>query len=98
MYDWMKVFDVTDPTRPVLTDSVQVDARRINDVKINSDSRIGIITREGASNRRNGIVLLDLSVPAHPSILSEYTVTVTGGVHNVWIEGDLVYACHKRHQ
>ena len=95
MYDWMKVFDVTDPTRPVLTDSVQVDARRINDVKINSDSRIGIITREGASNRRNGIVLLDLSVPAHPSILSEYTVTVTGGVHNVWIEGDLVYACHN---
>ena len=95
MYDWMKVFDVTDPTRPVLTDSVQVDARRINDVKINGDSRIGIITREGASNRRNGIVLLDLSVPAHPSILSEYTVTVTGGVHNVWIEGDLVYACHN---
>ncbi|MDE2730019.1 MAG: Ig-like domain-containing protein [Bacteroidota bacterium] len=95
MYDWMKVFDVTDPARPVLTDSVQVDARRINDVKINADSRIGIITREGASSRRNGIVLLDLSVPAHPSILSEYTETVTGGVHNVWIEGELVYACHN---
>ena len=95
MYDWMKVFDVTDPASPVLTDSVQVDARRINDVKINADGRIGIITREGASSRRNGIVLLDLTVPAHPSILSEYTETVTGGVHNVWIEGDLVYACHN---
>lgn len=95
MYDWMKVFDVTDPNRPILTDSVQVDARRINDVKIKSDSRIGIITREGASSRRNGIVLLDLSIPAHPAILSEFTQTVSGGVHNVWIEGNLVYACHN---
>ena len=95
MYDWMKVFDVTDPNRPILTDSVQVDARRINDVKIKRDSRIGIITREGASSRRNGIVLLDLSIPAHPAILSEFTQTVSGGVHNVWIEGNLVYACHN---
>ena len=95
MYDWMKVFDVTDPTRPQLMDSVQVDARRINDVKIHASNRVGVITREGASNRRNGIVLLDLSTPAHPTILSEYTRTVTGGVHNVWIEGDLIYACHN---
>ena len=95
MYDWMKVWDVTDPTNPVLTDSVQVDARRINDVKIHSSNRLAIITREGASSRRNGIVILDLSTPAHPTILSEYTDSVTGGVHNVWIEGDIVYACHN---
>ncbi len=96
-YDWMRVWDVTDPTAPVLTDSVQLDARRINDVKIHPDNRIGILTREGASDRRNGIVILDLADPAHPSILSEYTETVTGGVHNVWIDGknDLVYACHN---
>ncbi len=95
MHDWMKVFDVTNPERPVLTDSIQVDARRINDVKIHESNRLGVITREGASNRRNGIVILDLSIPAHPEILSEYTATVTGGVHNVWIEKDLVYACHN---
>jgi len=95
MHDWMKVWDVTNPMMPVLTDSIQVDARRINDVKIHGSNRLGVITREGASNRRNGIVILDLSVPAHPKILSEYTDTVTGGVHNVWIEGDLVYACHN---
>ncbi len=96
-YDWMKAWDVTDPANPVLTDSVQVDARRINDVKIHPNSRIGIITREGASSRRNGIVLLDLSDPGHPSIMSEYTETVTGGVHNVWIDGDndLIYAVHN---
>ena len=95
MYDWMKVWDVTDPAAPVLTDSVQLDARRINDVKIHPNNRIGILTREGASDRRNGIVVLDLSEPAHPSIISEYKRTVPGGVHNVWIEGDLVYAVHN---
>ena len=95
MYDWMKVWDVSDPENPVLTDSVQVDARRINDVKIHASNRLAVITREGASSRRNGIVILDLSVPAHPTILSEYTDSVTGGVHNVWIENDLVYACHN---
>ena len=95
MHDWMKVFDVTRPEVPVLTDSLQVDARRINDVKIHRNNRLAVITREGASNRRNGIVLLDLSTPAHPKVLSEYTETVTGGVHNVWIEDDLVYACHN---
>ena len=97
LHDWMKAFDVTDPSRPVLTDSIQVDARRINDVKIHPGGHIGIITREGASDRRNGMVILDLSAPAHPVILSEYTDTVTGGVHNVWVDGDsdLVYACHN---
>ncbi len=96
-HDWMKVWDVTDPTAPVLTDSVQLDARRINDVKIHPNNRLGIVTREGASTRRNGIVLLDLADPAHPTVVSEYTDTVTGGVHNVWILGEeeLVYACHN---
>ena len=97
MHDWAKVFDITDPATPVLTDSVQLDARRINDVKIHPNNRLAVLTREGASTRRNGIVLLDLSTPAHPKILSEFTETVTGGVHNVWIDGehDLVYACHN---
>ena len=97
MWDWMKVWDVTDPANPVLTDSLQLDARRINDVKIHPNNRLGIVTREGASSRRNGMVFLDLSTPAHPTILSEYTETVTGGVHNVWIseEHELVYAVHN---
>lgn len=97
LWDWMKVWDVTDPANPVLTDSLQLDARRINDVKIHPNNRLGIVTREGASSRRNGMVFLDLSVPAHPTVLSEYTETLTGGVHNVWIsaEHELVYAVHN---
>jgi hypothetical protein len=42
------------------------------------DGKIGVLTREGASNRKNGIVFLDLTDPAHPKVLSEYTETVTG--------------------
>jgi hypothetical protein len=94
-HDWMKVFDVTDPTQPILTDSVRLDARRINDVKVHASAELVVVTREGASDRRNGIVILDTRNPAHPVVLSEYTETVTGGVHNVWIEGDLIYACHN---
>lgn len=97
LHDWMKVWDITDPAQPVLTDSIQLDARRINDVKIHPNNKVGIVTREGASSRRNGIVMLDLSEPAHPTIVSEYKETVTGGVHNVWILGEenLVYAVHN---
>jgi hypothetical protein len=97
MHDWMKVWDVTDASNPVITDSLQLDARRINDVKIHPNNRLGIVTREGAASRRNGMVFLDLASPAHPTILSEYTETLTGGVHNVWIDGEneLVYAVHN---
>lgn len=91
MYAW----DVTDPASPVLTDSVVVDARVVNDVKVNEDASLAVITREGASDRRNGIVVLDLGDPAHPTVLSEYAETVTGGVHNTFIVGDLVYAVHN---
>ncbi|MEX2610741.1 MAG: Ig-like domain-containing protein [Gemmatimonadota bacterium] len=96
-HDWAKVFDITDPAAPVLTDSIQLDARRINDVKVHPNNRLAVLTREGASTRRNGIVLLDLATPAHPTIMAEYTEGITGGVHNVWIVGEkeLIYAVHN---
>ena len=47
-----------------------------------------MLTREGASTRRNGIVVLDLTDPAHPTVLSELTDSLTAGIHNVWIMGD----------
>ena len=88
----MFVWDVTDPANLQLLDSVVVNARVVNDVKVSDDASWAIITREGASDRRNGIVVLDLADPAHPSILSELTDSLTAGIHNVWIEGDIVYA------
>lgn len=89
--DRVYTFDITNPAAPRLTDSIMVDARTINDVQTTADGKIGVITREGASTRRNGIVFLDLSSPLHPKVLSEYTTTVTGGVHSVFIDGHYVY-------
>ncbi len=93
--DRMYAWDVTDPANPVLTDSVMVDARVVNDVKVNAAGTIAVITREGASSRRDGIVVLDLSDPAHPAVASNYWETLTGGVHNTFIDGDIVYAVHN---
>lgn len=91
----MFVWNVTDPSNVVLLDSVVVNARVVNDVKVSDDATWAIITREGASTRRNGIVVLDLADPAHPSILAELTDELTGGIHNVWIMGDVVYAVNN---
>jgi hypothetical protein len=89
--DRVWVFDVSDPAHPVLTDSLVVDARNVNDVSTTADGRIGVLTREGAADRRNGIVFFDASDPAHPRIVSEYTETVTGGVHSAFVDGHYVY-------
>ncbi len=86
------VFDVTDPDNVVKTDSIQVDARSVNDVKVSPDGRYASLTREGASNRRNGVVILDLADPAHPVIAAEYTEGLTGGVHNAYPTNDHLFA------
>jgi hypothetical protein len=95
MDDKLRVYDISDPANPVLTDSIQVDARRINDVMANPDENFAIMTREGAANRVNGIVILDITDPLHPTVAGEYTETVPGGVHTTWIVGELVYATHN---
>jgi hypothetical protein len=65
--DRVYAFDITDPGTPKLTDSLMVDARLVNDVSTTSDGKIGVITRQGASSRRNGIVFLDLVAAASQS-------------------------------
>lgn len=88
-------WDVTDPANMSIIDTVTVDARTVNDVKISEDGRIGVITREGASDRKNGIVILDVSNPHDVSIISEYTKGLTGGVHNSFIYEDHVFAVNN---
>ncbi|MCH7822579.1 MAG: Ig-like domain-containing protein [Proteobacteria bacterium] len=88
-------YDVTDPTAMELVDTVQVDARTVNDVKISEDGRIAVISREGASNRRNGIVILDVSDPRDAKILSTFDDQLTGGVHNAFIYDNHVYAVNN---
>ena len=67
----------------------------VNDVKVNHNATVAVITREGASDRKNGIVVLDLADPAHPAIADTYTKDLSGGVHNVFFWGDILYAIHN---
>jgi hypothetical protein len=89
--DHFLVFDISDPANPKLTDTVKVDARLINDISTTADGKILVISREGASSRKNGIAFYDTSDPAHPKPISEYTATVTGGVHSAFVDGHYVY-------
>ena len=89
---WAYVFDITDLANPVKTDSIQIDARVINDVTVSPDGRWGALSREGASNRVNGVVLLDLADPAHPKVASSFSEELTGGVHNMFATNDRLYA------
>lgn len=86
------IFDITNLNRPIKTDSVKVDARTINDVTISPDGRYGAMSREGASNRVNGVVLLDLAKPAHPVVASTFSEQLTGGVHNMFATNDHLFA------
>lgn len=88
-------WDVTDPANMVPVDTVTVDARTVNDVKISEDGSLAVITREGASNRRNGIVIMDVSDPHNVEVISEYTDDLTGGVHNTFIYENHVYAVNN---
>ena len=85
-------WDVTDPVNITRIDSVQVDARTVNDVKVSEDGKICIISREGASNRKNGIVIIDVTNPRDVEIISTFTENLTGGVHNLFIYQNHVYA------
>jgi hypothetical protein len=89
--DKLYVFDIADPAHIQSADPLKVDARLINDVSVTADGKIGVITREGASSRKNGIVFLDTRDAMHPKVLSEYTATVTGGVHSAYVNSHYVY-------
>jgi hypothetical protein len=89
--DRLYAIDLSNPAAPAITDSVVVDARVINDVMTTEDGKYGVLTREGASTRKNGIVILSFEDPAHPKPIAEFTETVTGGVHSTFIYHGYVY-------
>ena len=86
-------WDVTDPADIEKVNEVRVDARTVNDVKVSADGELAIISREGASNRRNGFVVLGAGNPREGvPVLSEFTDQLTGGVHNLFVAEDHVFA------
>lgn len=89
---WAYIMDITDLGNITRSDSIKVDARVVNDVTVSPDGRYGVLSREGASNRVNGVVILDLANPAHPTIASTFDEQLTGGVHNMFATNDYLFA------
>ncbi len=89
--DRVYAIDVANPSQPRIVDSMLTNARLVNDVMTTEDGRYGVFSREGASDRKNGIVVFDASDPCHPKPISEYTETVTGGVHSSYVSQGHVY-------
>ena len=86
-------WDVTDPASIHLVDTVRVDARTVNDVKVSPDGKFAVISREGASDRKNGLVILDVANPTDGvRILARYDDQLSGGVHNVFVADQHVFA------
>ena len=86
-------WDVTDPASIHLVDTVRVDARTVNDVKVSADGKFAVISREGASNRKNGLVILDVENPTDGvRILARYDDELSGGVHNVFVAEEHILA------
>jgi hypothetical protein len=92
--DRVYTLNITDPTKPTIVDSIVVNARTINDVMTTPDGNYMVITREGADNRKNGIVIADTHDPLHPKPISEFTDGVTSGVHSAFIHQQPKYGTH----
>jgi len=83
--DVLYALDISNPANPTVTDSVVSNTRRVNDVMTFPDGKFLVFTREGASDRKNGIVICSLEDPAHPKPIAEFTEGVTGGVHSAFV-------------
>lgn len=83
--DVLYAIDISNPANPTVTDSIISNTRRVNDVMTFPDGKFLVFTREGASDRKNGIVICSLDDPAHPKVIAEFTDGVTGGVHSAFV-------------
>ncbi|MGQ0715332.1 MAG: Ig-like domain-containing protein [Gemmatimonadaceae bacterium] len=82
--DVLYAIDTSDPSKPFVTDSIVANTRRVNDIVTTADGSVLVFTREGAADRRNGIVICDNRDPAHPKPIAEFTEGVTSGVHSLF--------------
>jgi len=92
--DRMYAIDISDPAKPVVTDSIVANTRRVNDIMTTPDGRFLVFTREGAADRKNGIVIAQLEDPAHPKPIAEFTDGVTAGVHSAFVYRQEKFGTH----
>src|SRR6185503_1341290 len=83
--DRVYAIDITDPGKPVVVDSIMANTRLVNDMQTTADGNVMVFTREGASDRKNGIVIADTRDPLHPKEIAQFTDGVAAGVHSVYI-------------
>ena len=86
--DRLLVWNISDPANPTLTDAVVAGGSRVNDVMVRADGAIAAMTHEGGAG---GITLLDLSDPAHPTVITRFTEGLEPSTHKLWIDGEHIY-------
>ena len=92
--DRMYAIDISDPSKPVVTDSIVANTRRVNDIMSDRKGTFIVFTREGAADRKNGVVFASIADPLHPKVIAEYTAGVTGGVHSAFVYTDPKFGTH----
>lgn len=89
--DRVYAIDISDPANPRVADSIVVNTRLVNDMQTTADGNYMVLTREGAADRKNGIVIADTHDPLHPKQIADFTEGLTGGVHSVYMYETLKY-------
>ncbi|HEX5829477.1 MAG TPA: Ig-like domain-containing protein, partial [Gemmatimonadaceae bacterium] len=92
--DRMYAIDISDPANPVVTDSIVANTRRVNDIMSTPDGKFLVFTREGAADRKNGIVIASIEDPLHPKPIAEFTDGVTAGVHSAFVYRQEKFGTH----
>lgn len=83
--DRVYTIDISNPAAPTVVDSLVLNTRLVNDVMTDKAGSVLVMTREGAADRKNGIVIASLEDPLHPKVISEFTDGVTAGVHSAFV-------------
>ena len=92
--DRVYTINIGDPAAPAIVDSIMLNARTINDIMTTPDGNYLVVTREGAADRKNGIVIYDTRDPLHPKHIADYTEGVTSGVHSAFVHQQAKYGTH----
>jgi plastocyanin len=92
--DRFYTIDISNPAKPVIADSAVMNTRLVNDIMTDAAGKVLVATREGAADRKNGIVIFTLEDPLHPKVVSEFTEGVTAGVHSAFVYTHPRYGTH----
>ncbi|MBK8249978.1 MAG: Ig-like domain-containing protein [Gemmatimonadetes bacterium] len=92
--DRIYAINIADPSKLTITDSIVANSRSMNDMMTTEDGKWLVFTREGATDRRNGIVIASVADPAHPKPVAEFTDGVTAGVHSAFVYTQAKHGTH----